>query len=205
MSKNFQPNAILTTALAIAMAAGVLSIPAAPLAQTLGPKEAALRIERALERVPYYGVFDLLAFKVDRGVVTLSGFAYSGTTKSEAAKIVKQVAGVDEVANRIELLPTSQTDEQIRWATFYKIYTDDFLSRYAPGGAMRARYEAANFARFPGMQPFGTYPIHIIVKNRKTTLVGVVDNESDKTLAGVRAREVATVSGVENELMVIKK
>ena len=205
MSKNFQPNAILTTALAIAMAAGVLSIPATPLAQTLGPKEAALRIERALERVPYYGVFDLLAFKVDRGVVTLSGFAYSGTTKSEAAKMVKQVAGVDEVANQIELLPTSQTDEQIRWATFYKIYTDDFLSRYAPGGAMRARYEAANFARFPGMQPFGTYPIHIIVKNRKTTLVGVVDNESDKTLAGVRAREVATVSGVENELMVIKK
>jgi len=205
MSKNFQPNAILTTALAIAMAAGVLSIPAAPLAQTLGPKEAALRIERALERVPYYGVFDLLAFKVDRGVVTLSGFAYSGTTKSEAAKMVKQVAGVDEVANQIELLPTSQTDEQIRWATFYKIYTDDFLSRYAPGGAMRARYEVANFARFPGMQPFGTYPIHIIVKNRKTTLVGVVDNESDKTLAGVRAREVATVSGVENELMVIKK
>jgi osmotically-inducible protein OsmY len=187
------------------MAAGVLAVPATPLAQTVGAKEAALRIERALGRLPYYGVFDLLAFKVDRGVATLSGFAYNGTTKSEAARVVKQVAGVDEVANRIELLPASQMDEQIRWATFYSIYTDDFLSRYAPGGAMRARYEAANFARFPGMQPFGTYPIHIIVKNRKTTLVGVVDNESDKTLAGVRAREVATVAGVENELLVARK
>jgi len=205
MSTRFQTHAILTAALTVGMVAGVLSFPATPLAQTVGPKEAALRIERALERVPYYGVFDLLAFKVDRGVVTLSGFAYSATTKSEAAKMVKQVAGVDEVANRIELLPTSQIDEQIRWATFYLIYTDDFLSRYAPGGAMRARYEAANFARFPGMQPFGTYPIHIIVKNRKTTLVGVVDNESDKMLAAVRAREVTSVSAVENELMVIKK
>ena len=67
---------------------------------------------------------------------------------------------------------------------------------------MRARYEAANFARFPGMQPFGTYPIHIIVKNRRTTLVGVVDNESDKTLAGVRARDIANTAGVENELVV---
>jgi hyperosmotically inducible protein len=205
MTRNLRPNAILKAALIVSLAAGVLSVPATPLAQTVGPKEAALRIERALGRLPYYGVFDLLAFKVNRGVVTLSGFAYNATTKSEAAKVVKQVQGVDEVANQIEILPTSQMDEQIRWATFYKIYTDDFLSRYAPGGAMRARYEVANFARFPGMQPFGTYPIHIIVKNRKTTLVGVVDNESDKTLAGVRARDVGTVSGVENELMVNKK
>jgi hyperosmotically inducible protein len=205
MHRNLRSNAILNAALAIAMAGGVLSIPATPLAQTIGAKEAALRIERALGRLPYYGVFDLLAFKVDRGVVTLSGFAYNATTRSEAAKVVKEVSGVDEVANQIEILPTSQIDEQIRWATFYLIYTDDFLSRYAPGGAMRARYEAANFARFPGMQPLGTYPIHIIVKNRRTTLVGVVDNESDKTLAGVRAREVNSVAGVDNELMVKNK
>jgi osmotically-inducible protein OsmY len=69
---------------------------------------------------------------------------------------------------------------------------------------MRARYEARQFARFPGMQPFGTYPIHIIVKNRRTMLLGVVDNESDKMLATVRAREVAGVAGVENELVVQK-
>ena len=205
MRKNPRPTAHVSAGLAIGLALGVLAAPAIPLAQTVAAGETKLRIERALERLPYYGVFDLLAFKVDRGVVTLSGFAYSATTKSEAVRVVKRVAGVDEVANKIELLPTSQLDETIRWATFYQIYTDDFLSRYAPGGAMRARYEAANFARFPGMQPFGTYPIHIIVKNRKTTLVGVVDNESDKTLAGVRARDVGTVSGVENELMVNKK
>ena len=205
MRRNPRPTAHVNAALAIGLALGVLAAPAMPLAQTVAAGETRLRIERALERLPYYGVFDLVAFRVDRGVVTLSGFAYSATTKSEAVRVVKRVAGVDEVANKIELLPTSQLDETIRWATFYQIYTDDFLSRYAPGGAMRARYEAANFARFPGMQPFGTYPIHIIVKNRKTTLVGVVDNESDKTLAGVRARDVGTVSGVENELMVNKK
>jgi len=202
MRRNPRPTTPVSAALAIGLTLGVLAPPAMTLAQTVAAGETRLRIERALERLPYYGVFDLLAFRVDRGVVTLSGFAYSATTKSEAARVVKQVAGVDEVANRVELLPTSQLDESIRWATFYQIYTDDFLSRYAPGGAMRARYEAANFARFPGMQPFGTYPIHIIVKNRRTTLVGVVDNESDKTLAGVRARDIANTAGVENELVV---
>jgi hyperosmotically inducible periplasmic protein len=202
MRRNLRPTAHVNAVLAVGLAIGVLATPVIPLAQTVAAGETRLRIGRALERLPYYGVFDLLAFRVDRGIVTLSGFAYNATTKSEAARVVKQVAGVDEVANKIELLPTAQFDESIRWATFYRIYTDDFLSRYAPGGAMRARYEVANFARFPGMQPFGTYPIHIIVKDRKTTLVGVVDNESDKMLAGVRAREVDSVAGVENELVV---
>lgn len=202
MHSDLRPSSILQVVLGISLALGVMALPATSLAQTVAVKETTLGIERALERLPYYGVFDLLAFALDRGVVTLSGFAYSATTKSEAASMVKRVAGVDEVLNRVELLPVSQLDDRIRWATFYRIYTDDFLSRYSPGGAMRARYEAARFARFPGMQPFGTYPIHIIVKNRKTTLVGVVDNESDKILAGVRASEISSVAGVENELMV---
>ena len=69
---------------------------------------------------------------------------------------------------------------------------------------MSARYDALSFAGFPGMQPFGTYPIHIIVKNGRTMLLGVVDTESDKTLAAVRAREVTGIFGVENDLVVEK-
>jgi osmotically-inducible protein OsmY len=53
------------------------------------------------------------------------------------------------------------------------------------------------------MQPYGNYPIHIIVKRGRTTLVGVVDNASDKQLAEVRAREVGGVFKVTNELVVI--
>ena len=172
--------------------------------QTVAAKETTLRVQRALERLPYYGVFDFLAFAVDRGTVTLMGYAYRDNLKSDAAAAVRRAPGVDEVGNKIEVLPVSQEDDRIRWATFYSIYTDDFLSRYAPGGAMRAHYEAQRFARFPGMQPFGTYPIHIIVKNRRTTLLGVVDNDSDKMLATVRAREITGVAGVDNDLVVSK-
>lgn len=176
-----------------------------PAAQSVAVKETALQVERALQRLPYYGVFDFLAFGVDRGVVTLQGYAYQGNLKSDAERAVKRVSGVDEVANTIEVLPASQNDDRIRWTTFYNIYTDEFLSRYAPGGAMGVRYELRSSTRFPGMQPFGTYPIHIIVKNGRTTLVGVVNNESDKTVAGMRAREVTGVFGVENELVISRK
>jgi osmotically-inducible protein OsmY len=52
------------------------------------------------------------------------------------------------------------------------------------------------------MQPFGTYPIHIVVRNGRTLLVGTVDRASDKTVAGFRAREVPGTFGVVNELVV---
>ena len=110
------------------------------------------------------------------------------------------------MTNKIEILPASQNDDRIRWSTFYNIYTDDFLSRYAPGGARGARYAALHsFGHFPGMQPFRTYPIHIIVKNGRMTLLGVVDNDADKTIVGVRAREVTGVFRVDNELVVGKE
>jgi osmotically-inducible protein OsmY len=194
--------ALLAAFLAIA---GTFIGATAPRAQSVGVKQTTLNVQRALERLPYYGVFDFLAFGVDRGTVTLMGYAYRGDLKSDADQAVKRVSGVDEVANQIEILPASQNDDRIRWATFYNIYTDDILSRYAPGGPASARYEALSFARFPGAQPFGTYAIHIIVKNGRMTLLGVVDSEVDKSLAGVRARAVTGVFGVDNDLVVSKK
>ena len=171
-------------------------------AQSVAVQESTLQVRRALQRLPYYGVFDSLTYSIDRGTVTLTGYAYRGDLKKDAEKAVTRVAGVDEVANQVEVLPASQNDDRIRWATFYRIYADDFLSRYAPGGAWAARYELIQARRFPGLQPFGNYPIHIIVKGGRTTLVGIVDSEADKTVAGMRAREVSGVFGVENELVV---
>jgi osmotically-inducible protein OsmY len=182
--------------LAIVLASATLG------AQSIAVQETTLQVRRALERLPYYGVFDSLSYTVDRGTVTLTGFVYRGELKNDAANAVKRIAGVDEVANKIEVLPASQNDDRIRWATYYRIYADDFLSRYAPGGPWTARYELLQARRFPGLQPFGNYPIHIIVKNGRTTLVGIVDNEADKTVAGVRAREVSGVFGVTNDLVV---
>jgi hypothetical protein len=185
-------------ALALATSAGLD-------AQGLAAEQRTLNVQRALDRLTGYGVFDFLAFSVDRGTVTLAGYAYNGSLKSDAEDAVKRVAGIDEVANRIELLPASFNDDRIRRATFYSIYTDSFLSRYVSGGAGGAFYEAIEFGRHPGRQPFGSYPIHIVVAGGRTTLLGVVDSESDKRLAEFRAREVGGVFAVNNEIVVARR
>ena len=179
----------------------VLVASGVPGAQSV-PQRQQFEIEHELGRLPTYGVFDFIAFGYDRGKVTLEGYTYQGGLKSHADRAVRRVSGVEEVANKIELLPASMNDDRIRWATFYKIYNDSFLSRYSPGGEMGARYELYQSRRFPGLQPFGTYPIHIIVKNGRTTLKGVVDSEMDKRMAEIRAREVNGAFSVNNELSV---
>jgi hyperosmotically inducible protein len=46
-------------------------------------------------------------------------------------------------------------------------------------------------------------PIHIVVKSGHVKLVGVVDNEADKNMAGIKANSVPNVFSVENDLRVV--
>ena len=131
--------------------------------------------------LPYYSVFDNLAFRVDGDHVTLEGQVSRPTLKSDAENVVKSIEGVRSVTNNIEVLPTSPMDDQLRRALFQAIYSDPSLSRYA-------------WSAVPS--------IHIIVKNGNVTLEGVVDNETDKNLAGIRANSVPNVFSVKNNLVV---
>jgi hyperosmotically inducible protein len=175
-------------------------------------KSSVEEIRKELLQLPYSGVFDFLAFSYDKGTVTLLGYAYHLGLKHDAARAAKRASGVDQVIDQIEELPVSQNDDDLRWKTYYTIYRDPFLSRYAPGGGLLwghrhpfdSGFHAMSPMRFPGMEPIGNYPIHIIVKNGRIALLGVVDSESDKTLAGLRARGVPGSFGVENELAVEK-
>ena len=183
---------------------GMISLASGVRAQGVSAEETVRSVGRMLEGLPYYGVFDYIVFRVDRGTVYLAGYSFEGKLKADAEMAVTRASGVVEVANKIELLPASPNDDRIRWATFYRIYADDFLSRYAPGGEFGVRQELADERRFPGMQPVGRYPIHIIVKNGRTMLLGVVDSAADRQIAEVRAREVTGVFEVENGLTVVR-
>jgi len=174
-------------------------------AQSVTPEETVRSVQRMLGRLPYYGVFDYIVFRVDRSTVYLAGYSFAGRLKADAEMAAKRATGVSEVANKIEALPASQNDDRIRWATYYRIYTDDFLSRYAPGGAFAVLQELRDERQFPGMQPVGRYPIHIIVKNGRIQLLGVVDSTADRQLAETRAREVNGVFEVENGLVVTRQ
>lgn len=139
-------------------------------------------VRHTLLMQPYFGVFDDLGFNVNGNTVTLTGQVTNPTLKKDADSAVKKVAGVGNVVDNIEVLPLSPMDDQTRIATYRAIYGDPSLSsRYA--------YSAAP-------------SIHIIVKNGNVRLEGVVANTMDKQIAETRAKTVANVFNVEDDLQV---
>ncbi len=149
-----------------------------------GPDESriASQVRHELLQLPYYGVFDDLAFRVDGDTVTLLGAVVNPVLKSDAERAVKRIEGVGRVKNEIEVLPLSPDDDRIRMAEYKAIYGDPVLS---------TRY---GYRALP--------PIHIIVKNGNVTLVGVVANESDRNLVNIRANAVPGVFSVTNNLQI---
>jgi hypothetical protein len=60
----------------------------------------------------------------------------SSRLSARPTNIRRRASGVDEVIDKIEQLPVSQFDDDLRWKAYYAIYRDPFLSRYAPGGGL---------------------------------------------------------------------
>lgn len=133
--------------------------------------------------LPYLTVFDNLAYRIDGYKVTLLGQVTNPVVKTDAEKAVKSIEGVEQVDNQIEVLPPFPMDNRLRRALFRAIYG------------------------FPSLQKYDMSvikPIRIIVKNGHVTLEGVVDNQTDKDTAGIRANGVSGVFSVTNNLQVVK-
>jgi osmotically-inducible protein OsmY len=140
-------------------------------------------VRHELLMLPYLGVFDNLAYKVDGYNVTLVGQVTRPTLKSDAENVVKRIEGVEHVDNQIQVLPPSPNDDRIRRQLYRAIYGYPALQKYALGVQQ---------------------PIRIIVNGGKVTLEGVVDNEGDKNIANIRANGVSGVFSVTNNLQVVK-
>ena len=141
------------------------------------------QVRHQLVMLPWYSVFDNLAFRIDKDKVTLLGQVTRPVLKSDAEAAVKGIEGVASVKNEIEVLPLSAMDDQLRRAEYRAIYSGPGLQRYG----------------------LGTIPaIHIIVKNGNVTLEGVVDSEMDRNLANLRANQVPNVFSVKNNLVVAR-
>ncbi len=156
------------------------------MAQGNPPSEQAMRnlvkeVRHELVMMPFYGVFDNVAFKLEGRVVTLLGQVTRPTLKSEAENRVKSVEGVERVVNQIEVLPLSPNDDRIRIGVARAIFNHPVLQQYS----LRA-----------------VPPIHIIVKNGNVTLEGYVAREMDKNVANIQANGVSGVFSVKNNLMV---
>ncbi len=140
-------------------------------------------VRHQLVLLPYYSLFDNLAYRIDGATVTLEGQVVHATIKDDAESAVKKIEGVEKVVNNIEVLPPSPMDDEIRRAEYRAIYGFGPLEKYAVSSVPS---------------------IHIIVKAGHVTLEGAVDNQSDKDAANVRANGVANVFSVTNNLKVVK-
>jgi hyperosmotically inducible periplasmic protein len=158
---------------------------------TAGPEnetQLARTIRHDLLMLPYYSIFDDVAFQLNGSVVTLEGACPPEPPwdiRSDAENVVKRIPGVTQVINEMKLLPLSDMDWQIRRAEAKAIYGD-------PEIGTRYGYQA-----LPS--------IHIIVDNGHVTLEGVVDNQFDDTLIRTRANAVPNVFSVTDNLIVLNR
>jgi osmotically-inducible protein OsmY len=138
-------------------------------------------VRNELVMIPQLTIFDHLAFKVDGGTVTLMGQVRNAFIKDSAEAVVKDIEGVSQVNNEIEILPASNNDDRIRSQVAHAIFNDSRLFRYSMSAVP---------------------PIHIIVSRGHVTLEGVVSNQTDKDTAAIRAKGVPGVFSVKNNLRV---
>ena len=175
-------NKILAIAAVLAIAASAaIAAPAAVTngAQGPGRQQIMKKVRKELVTLPYYGVFDNLAYEVEGGTVTLYGQVVRPSTRQDAEHRVARIEGVERVVNRIEVLPLSSFDDSIRARTYRTLFRTGGLYRYGMG---------ANPS------------IHIVVNRGHVTLEGVVSSEGDKQLAYMAAQGVPGVFSVTNNL-----
>ena len=136
----------------------------------------------AYDRVGYFdNAFNYLTVSVKDGVATVGGDVYNDVARDSALAIVQRMPGVKDVVNEVTVLPTSIFDNDLRIRLSRAIYRDSVLGRYAT-------------------DPVD--PIRIVVDNGHVTLYGTVQNEMDKTIAGLRANQVFGAFSVDNKLAV---
>jgi hyperosmotically inducible periplasmic protein len=211
------PSLVVRRTLPVLAAALVFNLAApALIAQSPAPtwsQEDTLRIAKEVQKriasLSNLGVFDWLTFGIRGKTVILRGYASTPSLKSDAARALKGLSGVESVDNQIEVLPLSPNDDRIRTAVYNRIYTQPSLRKYnanqgtvgqalGPGG----RGMAAMAGGITNNPPRGFQAIHIIVKNGNVTLYGVVNNAGDSAIAEMQANSTPGVFSVDNDLIV---
>jgi hyperosmotically inducible periplasmic protein len=143
------------------------------------------KVFKELIKLNYYGVFDNLKYKVDGNTVTLYGKVVQPITKKSAERVTRQIAGVGNVVNNIEVLPLSNFDDSIRLQTLRTLQSR--------GGSL--------YRYFLGTNP----SVRIIVDRGHVELEGYVANRGDYNLMNILANGVSGVFSVQNNLVVEKE
>jgi hyperosmotically inducible periplasmic protein len=134
-------------------------------------------ISKEVLRYSRFTIFDSVHANVDEGVVTLTGKVTMPFKSTDIERRVAKVAGVLEVNNRIEVLPVSIYDDELRYRIARSIYGNSSFWNYAA---------------------MANPPIHVIVERGRVTLEGVVNSNVERMLARSLASQHLAFSVTNN-------
>ena len=135
-------------------------------------------VSDSVNRYTQFTIFDSIDASVTQGHVVLTGWVTMPYKKDDLERRVRTVAGVKSVDNKIQVLPVSQFDDELRFRIARAIYGNSAFWNYATM-----------------VNP----PIHIIVNGGRVTLQGVVQSNVERQLARSLASGFAAFE-VKNEL-----
>lgn len=153
---------MLARVIAIAFVLLALGAPAVARAAQSDNLQTFRAVQREVLRYPHFTIFDSVNMQVDEGVVVLTGKVTMPYKRNDIVKRVSRLAGIQKVEDRIEVLPVSKFDDDLRVAIARAIYSNPAFSAY---------------------RTMVNPPIHVIVDRGRVTLEGVVNSNVDRMLA----------------------
>lgn len=145
-----------------ASAALVLALSTPALAADSANYQLFHQVESQVLSYPYFSIFDSVHARLNGGEVELTGKVTMPYKRDAIALRVAKVKGVRAVRNRIDVLPVSRMDDDLRFRIARAIYSN---------------------SNFYGYGSHVNPPIHVIVDRGRVTLEGVVNNDVDRMIA----------------------
>jgi osmotically-inducible protein OsmY len=137
-------------------------------------------VGKAVQRYPYYTVFDYLDGRINAGVITLIGKVTAERDKAgEIFERVAKIPGVQDVKNQIETITPSSADDNLRRTI------------------ARVVFASSHFQQFSSR---ANPPFHIVVERSVVTLLGYVQSEIERREMEQLARQTTGVLRVVNLL-----
>jgi len=136
--------------------------------------------DSAVQRYPYYGVFDAVGVDVDKGTVTLRGWVLQPWYRSGIEDAVARVAGVRALKNEIGVESATPLDWSLRRQIYNRIYDSLTFEQWAP------QWDK---------------PVRIVVNDGHVILAGRVLTLTERQLAGNIALGTLAFS-VDNQVQV---
>lgn len=138
-------------------------------------------VAQALQRYPYYTIWDHIDGSINAGAVTLIGRVTPERDKAgEIFERVAKIRGVQDVQSSIETLTPSQGDQRLRSAIARRVFRSEHFQRFAT---------------------MTNPPFHIVVDNGVVTVVGYVQGEIEKRELVRIVAQTQGVLRVEDQLV----